>query len=141
MKKLIALVFAVFLLVSCSKKRQIHFDFIMTHNTNIIRVWTSGNLSWPMFGYGDAGAWPTLPIPVGTSWSTYRESHPEEVKIGNNISLTMGAICDSIGPNSLQDSIQCDFEVIVGFFVDGVLQEERVFSESVNGQTINFTVP
>ena len=53
----------------------------------------------------------------------------------------MGAICDSIGPNSLQDSIQCDFEVIVGFFVDGVLQEERVFSESVNGQTINFTVP
>ena len=53
----------------------------------------------------------------------------------------MGAICDSIGPNSLQDSIQCDFEVVIGFFVDDVLEEERAFSETVNGQTIDFTVP
>ena len=141
MKKLIVLAFTLFLLGSCSKKRQVHFDFLVTHNTNIVRVWSSGNLSWLTSGIGDAGAWPTLPIPVGTSWSTYREFYPKEVKIGENISLTMGAICDSIGPNSLQDSIQCDFEVDIEFFVDGVLEEERVFSEIVNGQTINFTVP
>ena len=83
----------------------------------------------------------TLPIPVGTSWSTYRQNSPKEVKTGENIYLTMGAICDSIGPNSLQDSIQCDFEVVIGFFVDDVLEEERAFSETVNGQTIDFTVP
>lgn len=141
MKKLLVLAFMVFLLDSCSKKKQIHFDFILTHNTNIIRVWSSGNFSWLTAGIGDAGTWPTLPIPEGTSWSTYRQNFPKEVKTGEKISLTMGAICDSIGPNSLQDSIQCDFEVVIGFFVDDVLEEERAFSETVNGQTIDFTVP
>ena len=141
MKKLLVLAFMVFLLDSCSKKKQIHFDFILTHNTNIIRVWSTGNFSWLTAGIGDAGTWPTLPIPEGTSWSTYRQNSPKEVKTGEKISLTMGAICDSIGPNSLQDSIQCDFEVVIGFFVDDVLEEERAFSETVNGQTIDFTVP
>ena len=141
MKKLLVLAFMVFLLDSCSKKKQIHFDFILTYNTNIIRVWSSGNFSWLTAGIGDAGTWPTLPIPEGTSWSTYRQNFPKEVKTGEKISLTMGAICDSIGPNSLQDSIQCDFEVVIGFFVDDVLEEERAFSETVNGQTIDFTVP
>ena len=141
MKKLLVWVFTVSLFGSCSKKKQIHFDFILTHNTNIIRVWSSGNFSWLTAGMGNAGTWPTLPIPVGTSWSTYRQNSPKEVKTGEEIYLTMGAICDSIGPNSLQDSIQCDFEVVIGFFVDDVLEEERAFSETVNGQTIDFTVP
>ena len=68
------------------------------------------------------------------------------------IPLSLVAFCDSTTTST--DTIQCDFEMIFGFFVDEVLVEERIISHSSNkiiqmyqgredilDKTINFTVP
>ena len=68
------------------------------------------------------------------------------------------AYCDSTltitGPTNITDTIQCDFDLSLGFFVDDVLVEERIISNNFNEiiqiyelredilqKTINFTVP
>ena len=43
------------------------------------------------------------------------------------------AFCDStITSTTSTDTISCDFEMILGFFVDDVLVEERIISHSSN---------
>ena len=93
------------------------------------------------------------PIPVG---EIYRGARNINAKKGDNISLSLNALCDS--SIATTDTIQCDFEMVLGFFVDDVLIEERIISHSgskiitvdpinVDGDpsilfnTIDFTVP
>ena len=158
MKRLLVFVFAVVLLGSCSKTRNVHFEAVMISNTNI--VYFSGQ-DQGIYGLGMGRSFGKTPISVGErcSSSTYSDA-----KKGDNISLSLIAFCDSTITNG--DTIQCDFEMILGFFVDDVLTEERVIShsgseikqitwdgsfliggtspitdEDILDKTINFTVP
>ena len=135
MKKLLVLVFG-FSFGSCSK--QINFDFILTHNTNIVRVWSSGN-------FRACGWYEIWDMAYSTHSSRYKLVHlsskfSKEVKTGENIYLTMGVICDSIVPIHFKIPYNVILKLL-SIFVDDVLEEERAFSETVNGQTIDFTVP
>ena len=67
-----------------------------------------------------------IPIPVGELSSTGRHNAEK----GDNISLSLIASCDS--SMTTTDTIQCDFEILLGFFVDDVLTEERIISHSGN---------
>ena len=88
------------------------------------------------------------PISVGENYSRVRNRRAKKNDI---IPLSLVAFCDSTTTST--DTIQCDFEMTLGFFVDEVLVEERIISHSSNKiiqmyqgrryfrQTINFTVP
>ncbi len=70
---------------------------------------------------GQEGSFPVQPIPVGIKTSM-KPFCNDKLDVRKNIILSMGVICDSVGPNSHLDSIQCDFEITIGFFVDDVLE-------------------
>ena len=95
---------------------------------------------------------------MGENYVSVRNSRAKKDDI---IPLSLVAFCDStltitgttLGAN-ITDTIQCDFEMVLGFFVDDVLVEERIISNSSNEiiqmyegredilqKTINFTVP
>ena len=93
------------------------------------------------------------PIPVD---EIYRGARNINAKKGDNISLSLRALCDSL--MTTQDTIHCDFEMALGFFVDDVLIEERIIlnssseikqirwdgstaDEDILLGTIDFTVP
>ena len=93
----------------------------------------------------------TMPIAVGERDTSFRNHRAEE---GDNIRFRIWGICDSTFTTI--DSIQCDFEILIGFFVDDVLIEERIISHSyseinntidffeneyISENTIDFTVP
>ena len=122
MKILLVFVFAVTLFGSCSKTRTVHFEAVMISNTNIVYFSGQDQGSYGMRLGVRTGK---TPISVGErcSSSTYTS-----VKKGDNISLSLIAFCDSTITNG--DTIQCDFEMTLGFFVDDVLIEERVISHS-----------
>ena len=127
MKRLLVFVFAVVLLGSCSKRRFVHFEFIMTANTNIIFFDSRVNGDINTYGYGMRMGNPLnqTPISVGESERSARNIN---AKKGDNIPLTLVALCDSSMTST--DTIQCDFEILLGFFVDDVLVEERIISHS-----------
>ncbi len=147
MKRFFVLIFVVALLVSCKKTRSVYFQAVMASNTNIFFYQIDGNLnnssnihmnSAMISGVVDD----EIPIPVGGLSSTGRHNAEK----GDNISLSLIASCDS--SMTTTDTIQCDFEILLGFFVDDVLTEERIISHSGIGWggdillgTIDFTVP
>ena len=159
MKKLLVFVFAVALLGSCSKERNVHFEAVMISNTNIYFFYLSGNcyttsglitmnMVEPHPQFNDE-----IPIPVGEIYTTFPNLIAEKDDI---ICLAYDVFCDSTTTST--DTIQCDFEMLLGFFVDNVLIEERIISHSgskiitvdpinVDGDpsilfnTIDFTVP
>lgn len=122
MSRLLVFVFALTFLGSCSKTRNVHFEAVMISNTNIVYFSGQDQGSYGMRLGVRTGK---TPISVGErcSSSTYTS-----VKKGDNISLSLIAFCDSTITNG--DTIQCDFEMILGFFVDDVLIEERGISHS-----------
>ena len=146
MKRLLVLVFAVALLVSCKKTRSVYFQAVMASNTNIFFYQIYGNLNNSSNIYMNSVISGVvddeIPIPVGELSSTGRHNAEK----GDNISLSLNASCDS--SMTTTDTIQCDFEILLGFFVDDVLTEERIISHSGIGWggdillgTIDFTVP
>tara|TARA_B100000683_G_scaffold276582_1_gene331041 strand:- start:56 stop:523 length:468 start_codon:yes stop_codon:yes gene_type:complete len=127
MKRLLVFVLAVVLFVSCSKNRTVHFEAALLSNTNIYFLNLQGNcytnnglITMNMGVTGDE-----IPIQVG---EIYRTSRNLNAKKGDIICLSFGAYCDSITTST--DTIQCDFEMSLGFFVDEVLVEERIISHS-----------
>tara|TARA_B100000683_G_scaffold108977_1_gene107367 strand:- start:1501 stop:1794 length:294 start_codon:yes stop_codon:yes gene_type:complete len=96
------------------------------------------------------GAGGGIPIPVS---EIYKSSRNYDAKKGHIISTTFESLCDS--SITTTDTIQCDFEMVLGFFVDDDLIEERIISHSsskivqplslsgldILDKTINFTVP
>ena len=126
----------------------------MTSNTNIYFInldgdcyTQSGLISMNML-VGDE-----IPISVGEIYTTFPNLIAEK---GDIICLAYSAFCDS--SITTTDTIQCDFEMILGFFVDDVLIEERIISHSgseiiqmnpsnfignpsILDKTIDFTVP
>ena len=143
MKKLLVFVFAVVLLGSCSKERNVHFEYVFVSNADV--NWFSCDsddyyrynalMGNRYFGIDPVGGIPG-PIPVGSSFQTTTEREDK----GENISLMLTAECDSV---SSPDRLQCDFEIAIGFFVDGNLQENRSFTNyhNVNRIRFDFTVP
>ena len=159
MKRLLVFVFAVALLGSCSKERNVHFEAVMISNTNIYFFYLDGNcyttsglitmnMGEPHPQFNDE-----IPIPVGEIYTTFPNLMAEKDDI---ICLAYNVFCDSTTTST--DTIQCDFEMLLGFFVDNVLIEERIISHSgskiitvdpinVDGDpsilfnTIDFTVP
>ena len=123
MKRVLVFVLAVVLLGGCRKTRTVHFEAVMISNTNI--VYFSGLDQQGSYGMRLGVRTGKTPISVGErcSSSTYTG-----VKKGDNISLSLIAFCDSTITNG--DTIQCDFEMVLGFFVDDVLIEERGISHS-----------
>ena len=67
------------------------------------------------------------PIPVGEIYTTFPNLMAEKDDI---ICLAYNAFCDSTTTST--DTIQCDFEMLLGFFVDNILIEERIISHSGN---------
>tara|TARA_B100000683_G_scaffold186667_1_gene179837 strand:+ start:186 stop:656 length:471 start_codon:yes stop_codon:yes gene_type:complete len=156
MKRLLVFVFAVVLLGSCRKTRTVHFEGVMTSNTNIysIVLFSDYDRHYYELRLGEPQNH-EIPIPVG---EIYRGQNHSELsryltsKKGDIINTTLSVYCDS--SITTTDTIQCDFEMELGFFVDDVLVEERIISHSGNeiiqnssvnwsilNKTINFTVP
>ena len=91
-----------------------------------------------------------IPIPVSEIYTSDRNYN---AKKGHIISTTFESLCDS--SITTTDTIQCDFEMVLGFFVDDDLIEKRIISHSsskiiqplslfdldILDKTINFTVP
>ena len=156
MKRLLVFVFAVVLLGSCNKRKTVHFEAMMISNTNIVYFETHVTL-WDMQDYNINSTYSMnsidpfneSPISVGENYSSVRNT---KAKKNDIIPLSLVAYCDSTTTST--DTIQCDFEMLLGFFVDDVLIEERIISHSSNkiiqmyqgredilDKTINFTVP
>jgi len=156
MKRLLVFVFAVILFASCNKRKTVHFEVMMMSNTNIV-YFKSYVKTWDMEDYNVNSTYEMnsgypfneSPISVGESYVSVRNSR---AKKDDNIPLSLVAYCDSSTKST--DTIQCDFEVSLGFFVDDVLVEERIISNSSNeiiqmfqaredilNETINFIVP
>ena len=143
MKRLLVFVFAVVLFSSCNKERNVHFEFIVVCNADV--NWFSCDsdsyykynaiMGNRYFGIDPVGGIPG-PIPEGSSFQTTTKREDK----GENISLMLTAECDSV---SSPDRLQCDFEIAIGFFVDGNLQENRSFTNyhNVNQIRFDFTVP
>ena len=143
MKKLLVFVFAVVLLGSCSKERNVHFEYVFVSNADV--NWFSCDsddyykynalMGNRYFGIDPVGGIPG-PIPEGSSFQTTTEIENK----GQNISLKLTAESDSA---TSPDRLQCDFEIAIGFFVDGNLQENRSFTNyhNVNRIRFDFTVP
>ena len=165
MKRLLVFVFAVVLFWSCKKRKTVHFEGLMMSNTNIV-YFKSHVTTWDMEDYNVNSTYEMnsgypgneIPISVGENYVSVRNSRAKKDDI---IPLSLVAFCDStltitgttLGAN-ITDTIQCDFELSLGFFVDDVLVEERIISNSSNEiiqmyegredilqKTINFTVP
>ena len=157
MKKLLVFVFAVALLGSCSKRKTVQFETLILSNTNHTHLTVGGDKGTRAEGYtmsfrgGPTQYVDTMPIAVGERDTSFRNPYAEE---GDNIRFRLWGKCDSTFTTI--DSIQCDFEILIGFFVDDVLIEERnishSYSEINNGigfleneyyseNTIDFTVP
>ena len=152
MNRIFVFVIALFLLVSCSKRRFVHFEGVMVSNTNIVFFdsQATGDYAYQMrIGH----PLNQTPIPVS---EIYRGARNINAKKGDNISLSLNALCDS--SITTTDTIQCDFEMVIGFFVDDVLIEERIIlnssseikqvrwdgstpDENILLGTIDFTVP
>ena len=156
MKRLLVFVFAVVLLGSCKKRKTVHFEGLMMSNTNIV-YFKSHVTTWDMEDYNVNSTYEMnsgypgneIPISVGENYVSVRNSRAKKDDI---IPLSLVAFCDST--LTITDTIQCDFELSLGFFVDDVLVEERIISNSSNEiiqmnegredilqKTINFTVP
>ena len=156
MKRLLVFVFAVALLGSCKKRKTVHFEGLMMSNTNIV-YFKSHVTTWDMEDYNVNSTYEMnsgypgneIPISVGENYVSVRNSRAKKDDI---IPLSLVAFCDST--LTITDTIQCDFELSLGFFVDDVLVEERIISNSSNEiiqmlegredilqKTINFTVP
>ena len=152
MKRRFVFVIGLFLLVSCSKRRFVHFEAVMVSNTNIVFFDSQATGD---YAYQTRIGHPLnqTPIPVG---EIYRGARNINAKKGDNISLSLNALCDS--SITTTDTIQCDFEMVIGFFVDDVLIEERIIlnssseikqirwdgstpDENILLGTIDFTVP
>ena len=153
MKTLLVFVFAVALLGSCRKTRSVHFQAVMTSNTNILSMVL---VHQNVMSYNVTYMTPVdgNPIPVGEIYTSDRNIDGySDVKKGDIISTTFEPYCDSLITTT--DTIQCDFEILLGFFVDDVLIEERIISHSsskiiqphvspgldILDNTIDFTVP
>ena len=120
-----------------------HFEFVFVSNADV--NWFSCDsddyyrynalMGNRYFGIDPFGGIPG-PIPEGSSFQTTIETEDK----GENISLMLTAECDSV-PSP--DRLQCDFEIAIGFFVDGNLQENRSFTNyhNVNQIRFDFTVP
>ena len=131
MRRLLVYVFVVVLLGSCTKNKTVHFEGIMTSNTNIYHFWLlyneestyirSGNL----YSMSMGNTITQTPIPVG---EICVDGQKFDAKKGDIISAKLIAKCDS--SITITDTIQCDFEMLVRFFVDNVLVEERIISHS-----------
>ena len=126
MKRLLVFVFAVALLGSCRKTRTVHFEAVMISNTNIV-YFSCLHPEQGTYGLGMGVRSGKTPISVGEKGSS---SPHTSVKKGDKILLLLTAFCDSTVTNG--DTIQCDFEMTLGFFVDDVLIEERIISHSGN---------
>ena len=156
MKRLLVFVFAVTLLGSCKKRKTVHFEGLMMSNTNIV-YFKSHVTTWDMEDYNVNSTYEMnsgypgneIPISVGENYVSVRNSRAKKDDI---IPLSLVAFCDST--LTITDTIQCDFELSLGFFVDDVLVEERIISNSSNEmiqmyegredilqKTINFIVP
>ena len=98
----------------------------MISNTNIV-YFSCLHPKQGTYGLGMGVRSGKTPISVGEKDSS---SPHTSVKKGDNILLSLTAFCDSTVTNG--DTIQCDFEMILGFFVDDVLIEERIISHSGN---------
>lgn len=124
--------FVVVLLGSCTKNKTVHFEGIMTSNTNIYlfrllfneesTYIESSNL---YLGFYLGNVFTQTPIPVGEICEPGIKHY---AKKGDIISAILIAKCDS--SITITDTIQCDFEMLVRFFVDNVLVEERIISHS-----------
>ena len=153
MKRLLVFVFAVVLLWSCRKTRSVHFQAVMTSNTNILSM---ALVHQNVMSYNVTYMAPVdgNPIPVGEIYTSDRNIDGySDAKKGDIISTTFEPYCDSL--ITTPDTIQCDFEILLGFFVDDVLTEERIISHSsskilqphvysgvdILDNTIDFTVP
>ena len=144
MRRLLVFVFAVVLLGSCSKERNVHFEFIFVSNADV--NWFSCDsddyyrynalMGNRYFGIDAVTGYIPGPIPEGSSLQTFNEIEDK----GQNISLMLTAECDSV---SSPDRLQCDFEIAIGFFVDGNLQENRSFTnyDNVTQSRFDFIVP
>ena len=144
MRRLLVFVFAVVLLGSCSKERNVHFEFIFVSNADV--NWFSCDsddyykynalMGDRYFGIDAVTGYIPGPIPEGSSLQTFNEIEDK----GQNISLMLTAECDSV---SSPDRLQCDFEIAIGFFVDGNLQENRSFTnyDNVTQSRFDFIVP
>ena len=156
MKRLLVFVFAVILFASCNKRKTVHFEVMMMSNTNIV-YFKSHVTTWDMEDYNVNSTYEMnsgypgneIPISVGENYVSVRNSRAKKDDI---IPLSLVAFCDST--LTITDTIQCNFELSLGFFVDDVLVEERIISNSSNEiiqmnegredilqKTINFTVP
>ena len=159
MKRLLVFVFAVVLLGSCNKRKTVHFEAMMMSNTNIVYFRTEVTHSDmedynvnSTYSMNSIDPFNESPVPVGENFSSIRNNRAKRNDI---IPLSLVAFCDStITSTTSTDTIQCDFEMILGFFVDDVLVEERIISHSSNktiwryqgredilDKTINFIVP
>ena len=156
MKRLSVFAFAVVLLGSCNKRKTVHFEAMIMSNTNIVYFETHVT-HWDMEDYNVNSTYSMntidpfneSPISVGENYSSVRNRRAKKNDI---IPLSLVAFCDSTTTST--DTIQCDFEMTLGFFVDEVLVEERIISHSSNkiiqmyqgredilDKTINFIVP
>ena len=159
MKRILVFVFAVVLLGSCNKRKTVHFEAMMMSNTNIVYFRTEvTHLDMEDYNVNSTYSMNSIdpfnesPVPVGENFSSIRN---KRAKRNDIIPLSLTAYCDStITSTTSTDTIQCDFEMILGFFVDDVLVEERIISHSSNkiiwryqgredvlDKTINFIVP
>ena len=156
MKRLLVFVFALALLGSCNKRKTVHFEALMMSNTNIV-YFMSYVTNWDMedyninssYGLSIGDPFSETPILEGKNYISERNSR---AKKGDNIPLSLVAFCDSSITSA--DTILCDFEIALGFFVDDVLVEQRIISNSSSEiiqihevredillKTINFIVP
>ena len=151
MKRLLVFVFAVVLLGSCKKRKTVYFETLILSNTKHTMIMLGGDMATEAEAYtmsfGGSQSNDTIPIAVGERDTSYRNHRAEE---GDNIRFRLYGQCNYT--YTAIDSIQCDFEILIGFFVDDVLIEERNISHSysqinnnineyVEENTIDFTVP
>ena len=151
MKRFFVFVFALVLLGSCSKTRNVHFEAVMISNTNINFLSFCGSSERVSCIYNSSlgGYGTSEPISVGENCLISSSGgYDYEAKKKDRIPLEISAYCDYI---SYLDTTLCDFEVAVGFFVDDVLVkdttlsrisfEKTLFGDSDLEQTLVFVVP
>ena len=154
MKRLLVFVFAVTLLGSCKKRKTVYFETLILSNNKNTQIVLGGDRAEDeiyTMSFGGSQNNDTIPIAVGERDTSYPNHRAEE---GDNIHFRLRGKCNyTYNPT---DSIQSNFEILIGFFVDDVLIEERNISHSysqinnsigilengyVEENTIDFIVP
>ena len=139
MKRLIVLAFAVILLASCNKQREVYIECEVISNTDVTYFQSMGLVLCEMGEQCLTNM--VMPAPPPISVGTSCESEAYLVEKGQNFTCNISLQCCS---DSSAATLICNnpFEIAQSVYVNGNLEDTRIITEAdyVSGYYINYIV-